>query len=274
MATKCPKCGFYQEKGSECGRCGIIFDRYHSVEAELGSPYRDNPSADFSGAASPGLLRRTFRIFRWSSLAVLATTAVLILIPSPPPEVEASTKAAELAQTKVHKFAALLEKGQALPLEMNQAELNCWLSANLSLQQLMATNAEHSPQKHALASSAAGVNTLDLSQETEATVEEAQSNIKDIKIELLKDSLRAYLAFDFHGKELTLVLEGYVITQDGYLRFEPTGGQLGSLPLPAMALENATRYLFEDPKNSEKFRLPAQIRSIHVLNGNLILIPQ
>jgi hypothetical protein len=272
MATKCPKCGFYQEQGAECGRCGIIFDRYHPVEAEFRSSYRADSSADFSRTPSPGLLRRAFRIFRWSSLGVLALTTVLILIPSPPPEVEASTKTAELVETKVRQFAASLEKGQALPLEMNQEELNSWLSANLALQH-STEFAEDSPQKHALAG-AALVDTMAASQDSDSAVEEAQSTIKDIKIELLEDSLRAYVEFNFHGKELTLVLEGCVRTQDGYLQFEPTSGQLGSLPLPAVALEDAARQLFESEKNRETFRLPAQIQSIHVLNGNLLIIPQ
>jgi hypothetical protein len=274
MATKCPKCGFYQEQGVECGRCGIIFDRYHpvEVEAEFRSSHGAGSSADFSKASSPGLFRRTFRIFRWSSLGLLALVTALILIPSPPPEVEASTKTAELAETKVRKFTALLEKGQALPLEMNQAELNSWLSANLALQH-STDAAENSSQSRALAG-AALVNTMATSQDSESAMEEAQSTIEDVKIELLEDSLRAYVAFDFHGKELTLVLEGRVRTEDGQLRFEPTSGQLGSLPLPAVILENAARQLFESPKNREDFRLPAQIQSIHVMNGNLLLIPQ
>jgi hypothetical protein len=272
VATKCPKCGFYQDQGSECGRCGIIFDRYRPVESELCSPPDPKPSADFSRASSPGLFRRTFRIFRWSSLGVLAATAALILVPSPRPEVEASTKTAQLAETKVRKFAALLEKGQALPLEMNQSEVNSWLSKNLVLRGSMAV-AANSLHKDISAGAAMG-NTMTTSLDSESALDETQSTITDVKIELLEDSLRTYVAFDFHGKELTLVLEGRVKSEDGYLRFEPISGQLGSLPLPAMALANAAQKLFEDPKNRENFRLPAQIRGIHVLRGNLLLIPQ
>ncbi|MBP1607786.1 MAG: hypothetical protein H6Q04_21 [Acidobacteria bacterium] len=272
VATKCPKCGFYQEQGSECGRCGIIFDRYRPVESELRSFQHSEPVADFPKAPSPGRMRRAFRIFRWSSVGVLAFATVLILMPSPPPEVEANAKTAELVETKVRKFATLLEKGQALPLEMNQVELNSWISINLALQRSTAA-AEPFPQRNASVGGA-GVNMIAASLDSGSTLEEVQSTITDVKIELLEDSLRAYVSFDFHGKELTLVLEGLVKTQDGYLRFEPTSGQLGSLPLPAVALENAARYLFEDPKNRENFRLPSQIQGIHVLRGNLLIIPQ
>jgi hypothetical protein len=272
VAIKCPKCGFHQDQGSECGRCGIIFDRYRPVEAELRSFHHPDPTQEFSELSSPGLLRRTFRIFRWSSLGMFAITFALILVPSPAPEVEASSKTAEVAETKVRKFAALLEKGQALPLEMNQAELNSWLSTNLELKGSKPV-AESSPQRSALAG-VGKVKTVAMSLGSGPEAEDAQSTITDVKIELLEDSLRTYVAFDFHGKELTLVLEGRVKTQDGYLRFEPISGQLGSLPLPTVALENAARKLFEDPKNREHFRLPSQIHGVHVLRGNLLLIPQ
>ena len=155
---------------------------------------------------------------------------------------------------------------------MNQVELNSWISTNLALQKSTAST-EPFVQKNASVGSA-GVNLVTASLDPEKAVEEVRSTITDIKIELLEDSLRAYVSFDFHGKELTLVLEGIVKTQDGYLRFEPISGQLGSLPLPTVALENAARYLFDDAKNRENFRLPSQIQGIHVLKGNLLIIPQ
>jgi len=219
-----------------------------------------------------GFMQRAFRLFRWTSLAVCSIVIVLILIPSPQPDVEASTKSAEQVGTKIRKFSASLRKGQALPLEMNQEELNSWLSTNLSFQRTE-PDAEEFPVKEDT-QGAVPQNAVAASQVSESAEEEVRSSIKDVKIELLDDSLRAYAAFDFHGKELTLVLEGTLSAQDGYLRFEPTSGQLGSLPLPAMALKNATQKLFEDPKNRESFRLPPQIQGIHVLNGSLLIIPQ
>jgi hypothetical protein len=272
VATKCPKCGFYQDKGPECGRCGIIFDRYRPIEAELHSSHYPDLSVEVFNAPSTSIFRRAFRVFRWSSLGMLGITLALILVPSPPPEVEASTKSAERADTKVRKFAALLEKGQALPLEMNESELNSWLTTNLVLQHSTPSTAQSLQTK--APQSAAQETAVAASQDSESAMEEVQSSVTDVKIELLEDSLRAYVAFDFHGKELTLVLEGRVSTLDGYLRLELNSGQLGSLPLPAVALENAARKLFEGPKNRDKFRLPSQIQGIYVLNGNLLLIPQ
>src|SRR6202008_640642 len=65
-----------------------------------------------------------------------------------------------------------------------------------------------------------------------ATLEQVQSSVKDVKIDMERDLVKAYVIFDFHGKDLSLELEGRLGTQDGYIKFEPVAGKLGSLPLP------------------------------------------
>jgi len=80
--------------------------------------------------------------------------------------------------------------------------------------------------------------------------------------------------FDFHGKDLSLQLEGKLVMQGGYLRLIPTGGKLGSLPLPQATLESAAQRLFDAPENREKFRLPPHIRDIRVERGELIVSSQ
>jgi hypothetical protein len=272
VATICPKCGFNQNDGVECGRCGIIFDRYRPYANSAYSFYYQDSPADSHNLPATGLFRRAYRVMRWVSPAALLFVFGLILLPSPPPRVEASTKSAQRAEAKVREFATSLGKGNALPLEMDQSELNGWLASNLAFRQtstpadmpLQDNDPDTAPREDSSA----------LTSKPEPSVEEVQSSVSDVKIELLDNSLRAYVAFDFHGKELSMVLEGRLGAKDGYLHLEPTGGQLGSLPLPAAALQNATQKLFEDPKNKESFRLPPQIKDIHVFKGNLLIIPQ
>jgi hypothetical protein len=98
-----------------------------------------------------------------------------------------------------------------------------------------------------------------------------QSNVKDVKIELLDDQLRAHVVFDFHGLDLTLMLQGNLFARNGYLRFEPTRGKLGRLPLPEASLKSAMTRLFDSPENREKFRLPPEIRDVGVRQGKLFL---
>jgi hypothetical protein len=267
----CPKCGFQQKDDSECGRCGIVFERFH----KKGIGYLPDSPDPFPGApalSGTRILTTAYRAIRWVSLAVFVLTALLILLPGRPPRVEASPASAMRAEEKVHEFQKSLQAGNALPLEMDEAELNSWLGANLALQ-------HQDPQAGDESSNAAPSDPPENAaamplEKPEPTVEEVQSTVRDVKISLLDHSLRAFVAFDFHGKELTLELEGRLLAKDGYLRLEPESGQLGSLPLPAAVLRNAAERLFGDPKHKERFRLPPHIQDLHVLEGNLVIIPQ
>ena len=102
-------------------------------------------------------------------------------------------------------------------------------------------------------------------------MEEVQSSVRDVKIAMLEDRVRAYVLFDFHGKDLSLQLEGRLRVEDGYLRFEPVAGALGSLPLPQSTLKNAVERMTASPENREKLRVPEEIRNIRIQNGELIV---
>ena len=86
-----------------------------------------------------------------------------------------------------------------------------------------------------------------------------------------ESDLSAYVLFDLYGKELSLTLEGRLSVQDGYLRLSPTRLMLGSLPIPQVTVDRAVSSLFESPENRERFRLPPDIRSLRVENGELVV---
>jgi hypothetical protein len=85
------------------------------------------------------------------------------------------------------------------------------------------------------------------------------------------DHLQAYVVFNLHGVDLSLDLEGQLRAENGYFRFEPTGGKLGSLPIPQSTLETAVKRLLDSPENKEKLRLPDNVRDIRVENGELVV---
>ncbi len=84
------------------------------------------------------------------------------------------------------------------------------------------------------------------------------------------DQVHAYVVFDVHGKDMTLDLVGKLGAEDGYLKFEPVRGQIGSLPIPQSTLETAVRQLMESPENREKLKLPSDISDMHIENGELV----
>jgi hypothetical protein len=271
---KCPKCGFEQEAVSECGRCGIVFERYRP-EGRISAKVADVPKVPTGEKPAPGPFRRLFRLFRWLAFAAAVVALLLILRPSPPPRITVSPEAIEESKMKVSEFQTAMQAGRPQPLELDQSQLNAWLDSNLAIKHpdTEAATAASGPHNDQAESPGEPV-TRTAAPESEPTAAEVQASMRDVKIELLDDSLRVYAAFDFHGKALTLELEGRLVTKDGYLRLEPTGGKLGSFPLPATVLESAMHRIFDAPENREKFRLPSRIGEMKIERGNLVVVPR
>ena len=120
MSQICPKCGFEQDSGEECRRCGILFARYSS------DPDRQPPEEAFEpGPPARSTLRRFYRVFRWVALAVSVIVVILILRQAPPPQVEVDPDAGLRLQSKLRgtKFSSFyplcLQHRWALNLQGN-----------------------------------------------------------------------------------------------------------------------------------------------------------
>ena len=263
----CPKCGFQQDEALECRRCGIIFARFRMSAT---SPQL-MPQAErrvISTRSVVCLLRRFYRILRWASLAGLIVIFFLILRASPPPQILAAPDAAQRAEAEIQQFQSSAQQGREDTLEMDESELNGWLGENLALKH-PSKAAPSIPTQESAISLAKKAMAPPLDEDP--TLEQVQSSVRDVEVELREDSLRAYAKFDLHGMDLSLELEGRLLVRDGYLRLEATSGKLGSLPLLAGALRGATSRLFDSPENKEKFRMPPYIQDVRIERGQLII---
>ncbi len=243
--TVCPKCGFLQERSTECRRCGLIFDRYKAAPV---------PSA-LKSRGSPSRLRRALRTFRWVSLVGAILALILILWPSQPPRISKVFGASERAAAKVQNFQSAVRSGQTSTLNLDEAELNSLLESSI---------ASLSPSAPPMPAQSSDPNPA-------ASLENAQSSVRDVKIRLADDHLTAYVLFNIHGINLSLTLDGRPSVEGSRLKLKPTGGKLGSLPLTRTILERATSKLFDAAENREKFQLPPEIREIKVRDGRLIV---
>ena len=183
-----------------------------------------------------GTFRRFYRVFRWVALAVSLIIVILILRQAPPPQVDRDPDAGRRLQSKMRKLAHSMGAGRAATLRLAEAEVNSWLSDNLALS---------SPA--------------------------SDSALQDLQVDLAGDRLQLYFLFGFYGQNLSLILEGRPQVKAGHLLLEATAGQLGSLPIPQMALDRAVQRLFESPQNRENFRLPPEIADIQVENSQLAI---
>ncbi|MBN1568238.1 MAG: hypothetical protein JXA73_10360 [Acidobacteria bacterium] len=263
----CPKCGFRQENGSECPRCGIIFARYRSETAPR-KPGTEAPQDHPRKAIGP--FRKIYRVFRWAALILLIFALFLMLRTSPPPSIVSTPEAAKRAEDKIEEFQSAIGQGVQQRLEMDEEELNGWLSRNLALKK--DENSERVPPQTPDSFDEIAGETAAHQPAERISLEQAKSSVRDLKIELLEDSLRIYALFELHGMDLSLELEGQPVVRNGYIRLEPTAGKLGSLPLTSGTLKSATNRLFDSPQNRERFRLPPDIRDIRIEHGNLVIV--
>jgi hypothetical protein len=103
------------------------------------------------------------------------------------------------------------------------------------------------------------------------TLEQVQSSVKDVKVDMDGDLVKAYVVFDFHGKDMSLELDGHLGTENGYMKFEPVSGQLGSMPLPQSMLNSVVDKMMASPENREKLKLPDDVNDIQIVNGQAVV---
>ena len=183
-----------------------------------------------------GTFRRLYRVFRWVVLGGSVIVVILILRQAPPPQVDVDPDAGRRLQSKMLELAYSMGAGRSATLRLTEAEVNSWLGENLALS---------SPA--------------------------SESAFQDLQMDLTGERLQLYFVFGFLGQNLSLILEGSPQVQEGYLLLEVTAGQLGSLPIPQMALDRAVQSLFESPRNRENLRLPPEIANIRVENSQLAI---
>jgi hypothetical protein len=226
--------------------------------------------------------RMFFRIVRWTTYLGAAFTLGLMLHKAPAPVVETSPQAAARAEQKFEQVEQAVSNGQPATMRMDQTELNSYLvshldiapSANANPSQAGARSAGQNATSNATVSAVPSPGSApDLSAPAGSSaeqIEQVRSSVKDVKVELIEDRVRAYVVFDFHGKDMTLQLEGKLGAEDGYLHFEPVAGQIGSLPIPKSTLEAAVARMMESPENREKLKLPNDMSGLKIENGEVV----
>jgi hypothetical protein len=214
-----------------------------------------------STVPKPSLWKQIFRIVRWTTYAFALITVVLLLHKTPPPQVETSPQAAARAEEKFEAVESAVASGQSATLHLDETELNSYLSTHLS------PAGKRTPDAPPAVTGQSPPNGATPSAQE---VEEMRSNVSDVKVQLIDDRVKAYVVFNVHGKDMTLQLEGRLGTQNGYLRFEPLSGQIGSFPIPQSALESAVQRMMDSPENREKLKLPSEISDLRIQNGEIV----
>jgi len=221
--------------------------------------YQNQPAPP--AAQKKNMWRLIFRIRRWSTYAFAVVTLVLVVHKVPPPLVATSAQAAARVEEKFEAVEKAVASGQIATLRLDEAELNSYLSTHLELA------GSGTPNPDPAGGPQGAPNTPTPSSQE---VEQMRSNVRDVRVQLIEDRVKAYVVFDVHGKDMTLQLEGRLGAQNGYLKFEPVSGQIGSLPIPQSTLESAVRRLMDSPENREKLKLPSDVSDLRIRNGEIV----
>jgi hypothetical protein len=253
-ALTCPKCGFEQEDGLECLRCGIIFSKF-KTPAQAVKEAQATVADTESQSATPGLLSRVLRILPRISLTLSIGMLLLIFRQTPPLSIQTDPQAADRVAEKMAQLQMAVQASQPHVMTLNEAEINQRMRDNLAIA------SAHQAQQADIPAPVG----------SEPSVQEAQSALKDVRMNLMGNQLRAYALFALYGKEISLQLDGTIETQEGYIRLKPTAGKLGSLPIPSSTLTYVVHQLFDSPQNRDKFQLLPQIKSIRIENNTLVI---
>lgn len=234
--------------------------------------------------ADATVIRKIYQVSTRLSFAGLIVVILLVLHKSPAPHVATDPAAAKRVEQKFAAADQAKAAGQPAQVQMDGTELNSYLAQNLQL----AGSAPAAPSTDAgaamptatiantPASPAPGNNPANdamaaLSSSDPQSIEQVQSSVKDVKVDMDGDLVKAYVVFDFHGRDMSLELDGHMGAQDGYVKFQPVAGKLGSLPLPQATLDAAVEKMMASPENREKLKLPNDISDIKIEDGKAVL---
>jgi len=227
--------------------------------------------------ADPALYKKVYEILKWSSVAALALTLILVLHTSPAPNIPYNANAAASAEQKFEAADKAKAAGQPSQVRLDRSELNSYLAQNLQFEGKLATvqAPPQAPSMDNIPTVGSAVPPDDPAGAfpggEQATLEQVQSTVKDVKVDMDGDLVKAYVIFDYHGKDLSLELDGHLSADSGYMKFEPVAGKLGALPLPQSTLQAAVDKMMASPENREKLKLPADISDIQIQNGQAVV---
>ena len=218
----------------------------------------------------PEQFKKAYQILSWVSLAGLIVVIVLVLRKSPAPDVPTDPTAAARAEKKLQAADLARAAGRPAQVALDRTELNSYLAENLQVEGArvpVGVEAVGGGKSRPTSAPAGGAATSD----PEPTLEDVQSSVKDVKVDMVGDVVKAYVLFDFHGKDMTLELDGHLSSEGGYLKFEPISGMLGSMPLPQSVLNSAVEKMMSSPENREKLRLPPDVGDIKIEDGHAVM---
>jgi hypothetical protein len=233
-------------------------------------------------------MKRAYRVFRWSMLVASVITLVVALhrprtYVVPPVSPATQAKHAQDFSDKLQQLETAKERGEDARANITSEEITSAITQALMQQGLPGAQAAPAGQSGAVgqAASSPGQGTAsqvgygsDLASDPNAAIAAGDVNVGQIKEPLVTfegDEVKGRFLTNVHGKDVYITISGHLGSKDGYVTFDPTGFQVGDLPVPVSLVNPALQQKLADPENRDKLKLPDFISGLHVENGQLIV---
>lgn len=196
-----------------------------------------------------------YRVARWVVLAVMVLVIWKALkhpAPPAPPLTPAQTKEkAESFETKLREIESAEQSGSC-PAEE---------STTFSSDEVNAFVQDASERAKAEAAK-------------QPTLAEAQAEVKSTHVAFQGDEVIAQAVTERYGQDVYVTVRGRLGAENGYLRFYPTGFQIGELAVPVSLVDPTLQKKLAEPGTREKLKLPEFIQDLRIQNGQLVVVPK
>jgi len=236
-------------------------------------------------------MKRAYGVFRWAMLVAAVLTVVAALHrPSSytPPRVDpvAQSKHAQDFSDKLQQLETAKQRGEIGQVNITSDEITSAITQALMQQsgQSLPVDVQNprggttqpnggTPSSTSGRTSSSGYGS-DLASDPNAAIAPGDVNVGQIKEPLITfeaDEVKGRFLTNVHGKDVYITISGHLGSKDGYVTFDPTGFQVGDLPVPVSLVNPSLQQKLADPANRDKLKLPDFISDMHVENGQLVM---
>lgn len=96
--------------------------------------------------------------------------------------------------------------------------------------------------------------------------------IRDVRVHLIQDRIRAYIVLGYHGSEITVDIEGKLHSRQGLIQFDPIAAKIGALNIPQSVMLGAIQQLEESPDKRGRLRLTGNLSDLRVEGSQVVLV--
>lgn len=233
-------------------------------------------------------MKRAYGVFRWAML-IAAVVTVVAALHRPrtytPPRVDpaAQAKHAQDFSDKLQQLETAKGRGESGQVNITADEITSAITQALmqqggqglpaGVQSSTGQISQPSQPTPAGQTSSTGDGS-ELASDPNASVAPGDVNVGQIKEPLITfegDEVKGRFLTNVHGKDVYITISGHLGSKDGYVTFDPTGFQVGDLPVPVSLVNPALQQKLADPANRDKLKLPDFISGLHVENGQLVV---